>query len=89
MYYEVEEILIDCVPDSLFEVSLPIGTRVIDSARDTIYTIYDSNTDPFAGPIELARGTNRWVMVRAICIIFGSIMIFIGVWWMLSRMERK
>ena len=89
MHYEVEEILIDNVPDSLFEVSLPVGTRVIDLVRGTQYTIYDPSTDPFAGPIELASRANRFVIFRAITIIIGSILIIVAVWRMLSRMEKK
>jgi len=89
MYYEVKEILIDDVPDSLFEVSLPVGTRVTDFVRDVQYTIWDPNTDPFAGPIELASGSNRWIVFRALSIIAGSVMFFVGLWLILRKMEMQ
>jgi hypothetical protein len=87
MNYEVNEILINTVPDELFEVSLPVGTRVIDSARETIYTIYDSDHDPFAGPVEPKFEANRYVLFRAVTMVIGSVMIFIALWLMLRRME--
>jgi hypothetical protein len=89
MYYEVNKILINTVPDELFDVELPVGTHVYDIARDTRYTVYDENTDPFAGPIEFGLKANRWVKIRAICIIVGSIMIFMAFWLWLRRMEMR
>jgi len=89
MYYEVNEILINSVPDELFDVILPVGTHVVDIARDARYTIWDPNVDPFAGPIEQALKVNRHVKYRALGIIIGSIIIFIAVWQILSRMEKR
>jgi len=89
MYYEINEILINNVPDNVFEIALPIGTHVTDNARKTQYTIWDPNTDPFAGPIAQGLNVNRYVKYRAIGIIIGSIMILIAVWRMLRRREGK
>ena len=83
MYYEVEEILINTVPDELFDVSLPAGTHVLDITRGTQYTVWDPDTDPFAGPIEQSLKVNRYVMLRAITIIIGSVLIVFAVWWLL------
>jgi len=89
MYYEVNEILINNVPETVFEIILPVGTQITDNARGTQYTIWDVGQDPFAGPIEMGLKTNRFVMFRAITIIIGSILIFIAVWRILSRMEKR
>jgi hypothetical protein len=89
MYYEVNEILINNVPDEVFEITLPVGTQVTDNARKTQYTIYDPDHDPFAGPIQQGLKANRYVKYRAIGIIIGSILIFIAVWRLLRRMEKK
>jgi hypothetical protein len=89
MFYEVNEILINDVSDKLFSVDLPVGIEVLDSARGTIYTVTDPNSDPFAGPIGQGIKPNRFVMFRAITIIIGSLMIFIAVWRMLRNKEGK
>ena len=90
LYYQLDRVDFDeNVPDALFSITPSPGTYVMDMIRGVEYTVTDPNQDPFAGPIELARGVNRWIMFRAITIIIGSILIFIAVWRMLSRMERK
>ena len=85
------EVSIDCsrVDVKTVEFTPPVGTRVTDVVRHENYRIYDPNADPFAGPIEQGLKANRYVMFRAITIIIGSILIFIAVWQMLSRMEKK
>jgi hypothetical protein len=89
MYYETKEIRINNVSEDLFNVVLPVGTQVIDMARDTVYYITESGADPFAGPIDQGVKANRWGVLRAITIIAGSIMIFTGFWLMLRKGERK
>lgn len=77
------------VDDAEFNFRPPIGTRVVDTVRGTQYTIHEEDTDPFAGPIELARGANRYVVIRALFIIVGSLMILFAVWRMLRDKESK
>jgi len=89
MYYEVNEMRINNVPDEVFDITLLVGLQVIDNARGTIYTVFDSDHDPFTGPIEFTRGANRFVVYRAIGIIIGSILILIAVWRLLRKREGK
>ena len=86
--FEVTELKTE-FPEVLLAVSPPPGTLVVDGIRGTTYTIYDPVHDPFAGPIEQGLKANRYVVFRAICIVIGSILIFIAVWRMLRRMEVK
>ena len=88
-FYETQEVKTSQLPESLFSVTPPPGTRVIDHIRKETYTIWDPNVDPFAGPIEQALKVNRHVKYRALGIIIGSILIFIAVWQILSRMEKR
>ena len=88
--YKVDSIQLgsfDAVAETFFDIKLPVGASVYDVRQDMHYTIWDPSVDPFAGPIEQGLKVNRYVMFRAICIIIGSILIFIAVWRMLRRME--
>ena len=79
----------DADAEAFFDVKLPVGASVYDLRHDMHYSVYDPNVDPFAGPIAEGLKVNRYVKFRAICIIAGSILIFIAVWRILSRMEKR
>jgi hypothetical protein len=85
LYYETKEIVIDHVPENIFDVKPEEGLQIVDSVRDTIYRISDSNSDPFAGAIAQGIKANRYVMFRAILIIIGSVLILIAVWLMFKK----
>jgi hypothetical protein len=72
-----------------FDFSPPVGALVVDGIRKDSYRITAEGANPFAGPIAQGLQANRWVMFRAITIIIGSILVFIGLWLMLRRMEMR
>ncbi|MDR2642687.1 MAG: hypothetical protein LBC74_07825 [Planctomycetaceae bacterium] len=87
--YQVDSIQFDNFDkeaEELSNYSLSPGTSVLDVANELEYTITKPNSDPFAGPISQGITVNRYVMFRAIFIISGSILIFIGVW---SKLRNK
>ena len=87
--FEIHELTTDSLPETFFDVTLPIGTLVIDGIRGATYTITDPDADPFAGLIAQGIKANNAVKYRAVGIIIGSILVLIAVWLMLQRMEGK
>ncbi|MDR1383403.1 MAG: hypothetical protein LBJ67_06105 [Planctomycetaceae bacterium] len=85
-YYETREIDFTS-KDDLFDPVPPVGTTVNDMIRETQYRVSNPNSDPFAGPIAQGIKVNRYVMIRAILIIVGSIMVFIAVWLKLRNRQ--
>jgi hypothetical protein len=78
--YRLHSIEFDHVPDSLFEVKLPPGTRVIDTVRGFNYTVSD-DSDPFSGPIEEAKKLQRrsllyWLLLGGTVFAVGIFLIY-------------
>ncbi len=87
-FFEIKEVKVGDIEDSLFEISPPVGTRVVDGIRSIHYTISDPGSDPFAGPIGQAIKANHSVIIRTILIIVGSVLIFFAVWLKLLAKGR-
>ncbi|MDR2170147.1 MAG: outer membrane lipoprotein-sorting protein [Planctomycetaceae bacterium] len=88
IYYETKEVILDNVPEEVFNIELNEGLRIIDNVRDTIYTITKPNSDPFAGHEKQEIEASGYVIFRAILIISGSILALIGL-WLILRKEKE
>lgn len=84
--YRVHSLEFDHVPDSLFEVKLPPGTRVIDMARGFQYTVSD-NSDPFSGPIDEAKKLQRWSLFY--WLLLGGAVFTVGAFLIYWFRERR
>ncbi len=79
--YEVQEIIFDDIPEQYFDANVSDGLQILDAVRNTKYTISSSESaDPFAGPIGQGIKANRFVMIRSLIILCGSIVTLIAVW---------
>jgi hypothetical protein len=58
--YRLLEAQFDSVPESLFEIKLPAGTKVFDNYRKLQYTVSTGAGEPFGDAIAMAKPTRRW-----------------------------
>jgi hypothetical protein len=98
--YRLIAVEFDKVPDSLFEVKLPPGTRVLDGARVFAYKVSgNQDTDPFTADIEEARkelgrsasgknparAANRW---RTLVLANAGVLVAALLGWLYFRRLR-
>jgi hypothetical protein len=98
--YRLIAVEFDKVPDSLFEVKLPPGTRVLDGARVFAYKVSgNQDTDPFTADIEEARkelgrsasgknparAANRW---RTLVLANAGVLVAAFLGWLYFRRLR-
>jgi hypothetical protein len=91
LYYQLEEVLINEVPDKIFDIKPPVGTRIIDSVRDVQYTIYDESKEPFEDPIKQGIGVLKKHERRAMWRFIGVAVINICIimLWLYFRYKAK
>jgi hypothetical protein len=87
--FDILNVKTDKIDDSLFTVIPTLGTRVVDGIRKEQYRITDPNTDPFEGPIKAGidalNKQRRYVVIRSLCIIVGSLLFLLLLWLTLDR----
>ncbi|MDR2441203.1 MAG: hypothetical protein LBE12_17720 [Planctomycetaceae bacterium] len=89
IHYKVEKIDMDHTDVSIFNVTVPGGTYVIDSIRKMDFIVAEDDTDPFAEPIDLASSKLSSHKYRAIVIIVVDIVLLLLLWYFISKSKRK
>jgi hypothetical protein len=90
--FDILNVKTNRIEDSLFTVVPTLGTRVVDGIRKEQYRITDPNADPFDDPIK--AGTDalnkqyRYIMIRSLCMIVGSVLFLILLWLTLARKKN-
>lgn len=90
--YSVEDIqigVLDKVAREKLTLRPPVGTSVFDVRTEDYYTISDEDADPFAGPIRQGIKVNRFIRIRSILIMVGSVLIFLALWRILRKKESE
>ena len=83
--YTLREIEFNTVPDALFDVVLPVGTRVFDVPREFRYAVDDQSADPFAVPIvqgleQLNRPKRFWIFVNIVAVAILVLVVACRAW---------
>ncbi|MDR0608500.1 MAG: hypothetical protein LBG58_00130 [Planctomycetaceae bacterium] len=89
IHYKVEKLDMDHTDLSLFNVTVPEGTYVIDSIRKMDFIVVEDGTDPFAEPIELASSKLGSHKYRAIIIVVVDIVFLLLLWYFVSKSKKK
>ncbi|QDU36696.1 hypothetical protein Mal4_09840 [Maioricimonas rarisocia] len=93
--YRLNEAEFNSVPDELFALDLPEGTRVVDVPRGIKYTITAASADPFGAPIEGAkkllaesetRSASFWSQYR-ILIGIGGLVVVLSAAFLWKRLQ--